>query len=233
MMFELMYDPKWFYGKDVLTDIVSLFILFFIGYFSLRSYNLKKNKNYLIFTASFWLMALSFFFKIITNFTLYHKTTHIKQIGMVTFTYTIFHHSELLFYFGFLLHRLLMLVGLYSLYCVYSRTKLNDYLLVIYLIIVSTLFTSSVYYLFHITSLTILILITYNYLDLHLKNNSKTSLLLFNSFILITISQILFIFVKLNSWFYIIAEILQTIGFVLLLVTFIKVLKNGKKKRKK
>jgi hypothetical protein len=233
-MIELIYSPKWFYGKDIIIDIVSIFVLSLIAYFSIRYYKINsKNKNYLFFASSFGAMALSFLFKIITNFTLYSKAVQTKQIGFVTFTYSAIQSSDLLFFIGFLVHRILMLIGLFILYSIYSKTKKANIILILYLILISMYFSRSAYYVFHLTALLLLVMVTLQYWNNYKKVNHDTNKWLFYSFSLITLSQVVFIFIGINTLFYVAAEVIQLLGYMALLITFIKVLKDGKEKRAK
>lgn len=233
-MIELIYSPRWFYGKDIIIDIVSIFVLFLIAFFSIKYYKInRKNRNYLIFAGSFGVIALSFIFKIITNFTLYYKVVQTRQIGFITLTYNTVQASDILFSVGFLIHRILMLIGLFMLYALYTKTRKTDVILMLYLIFISTYFSSSVYYVFHITALAFLVMITMQYWRNYRKLGHNTNKWLVWSFALITLSQLVFVFIRLHLLLYVAAEMIQLLGYICLLMTFIKVLKDGKKKRKK
>jgi hypothetical protein len=52
------------------------------------------------------------------------------------------------------------------------------------------------------------------------------------SFSVITLSQIFFMFVNFTKHFYVVGEVIQLIGYIILLVTFITVLKHGREKNK-
>lgn len=233
-MIELVYSPQWFYGKDIIIDIVSIFALSLIAIFSIRYYRMERdNRNYLFLACSFMLMAISFLFKIITNFTIYYMELETRHLGSVTITYPVLESSNLLFSIGFLIHRLLMLFGLFILYMIYLKPDRSTMLLVSYMILISTYFSSSSYFIFHLTALILLIIITAHYWRNYRRVRHSTNRWLFHSFSLITFSQVVFVFVKINSVLYVIAEIVQLMGYFGLLVTFMKVLRDGKKERKK
>ncbi len=231
-MIQLVYNPHWFYGKDIIIDIVSIFVLFLIAFFSIKFYKLnKRNKNYLFLALSFIFIGCSFIFKIITNFTIYYHVLETRRIGFMTFTYNAVNSSHILFFVGFLIYRLLMLFGLYMLYSIYLKQQKSNIFLISYLIIISTYFSSSTYYLFHITSLFFLVIITYRYLKNYKKNRDSTTKLLAYSFGMITLSQVVFVFVAINTFLYVIAELIQLASYISLLITFIMVLRHGKKKK--
>jgi hypothetical protein len=229
-MLRLIYSPQWFYGEDIAIDIVAIVVLSLIAFFALKFYKINKNKNYKYIAVSFILLAFSFLFKILTNFSIYFIDNHIKKIGFVTITYQTLQSTDTLFFIGFLAYRLLTLIGLYLLYAVYDEKKSKaSTFIIFYLIVISTYFSHGAYYIFHLTSLILLALITSQYARNYKQNKKETTRLLKNSFGLIAVSQILFIFVGLDNHLYVAAEAVQLIGYAALLITFVKVLTHGKK----
>ena len=86
-MVKLIYSPQWFYGKDVIIDIVSICVLLLIAFFSINYYRIKKNRNYLYFALSFIILASSFLIKILMNINIYYKIIETKQLGIITVIY--------------------------------------------------------------------------------------------------------------------------------------------------
>jgi hypothetical protein len=229
-MIEVVFTPQWFYGKDLIIDFISLLVLLFIAYFSFSYFRLNKQIKYCNLSLSFLLLALSFIFKIMMNFTIYYNVLETKKIGFITFSYNVLKSSDTLFFVGFLVYRLLTLIGLYMLYSLYKKQPKTNIFLIAYLLIISTYFTQSAYYVFHMTSLILLVMITYEMFRNYKKKKHNTTKWLTISFGIITLSQILFIYVKLNHNLYVIGEVIQLVGYVLLMITFLKVLYYGKKK---
>jgi hypothetical protein len=231
-MYQVIFSPEWFYGKDIIIDIFSIFVLSLIAFFSIRFYNLnKKNKNYFWFAVSFIILAFSFLFKILMNFTIYYNIIKTQKFGFITLTYSTIATSDLLSFIGFLFYMFLTLLGLFILYSLYKKeSSWQNYVLITYFLLIIIYFSASRYYVFHLTSLLLLFFITLNYNKNYQKNKNRTILLLTLSFFIITISQLVFIFITINPLLYVIAEIIQLIGYVLLSITFIKVVKNAKKK---
>jgi hypothetical protein len=231
-MFYLVYSPKWFYGKDIAIDIVSIIVLLLVAFFSLRYYSLKKNKNNLYLALSFGTLALSFIFKIMMNFSIYNMETETKQIGLLTLTYHVVESSGTLFFLGFLLFQILTLIGLYTLYSIYQKQSLSTNILIILLIIGLTYFSYTTYYVFHLVSALLLLLIIVQYLKNYIDRAHQSTLMMAISLGTITFSQLLFMLIGLNPQIYVAAEITQLLGYVGILTTFIMVLKSGGKKNK-
>lgn len=228
-MIQIAFNPTWFYGKDILIDIFSLLVLSIIAVYSIKYYKLNhKNKNYFWFSVSFFSLALSFFFKILTNFTIYYNVIKTQKFGPINLIYKTIETSNIFFSVGFLLYVFLTLLGFFILFETYQKNRSwQQALLTTFFIASVTYFTEYKYFVFHLAALAILSLITLNYFQ-KIKNNS---MLLPSSFLIILFSQLLFIFTNLNQSFYVLAEIIQLIGYILLLATFIGVFKNVKKKQ--
>jgi hypothetical protein len=136
----------------------------------------------------------------------------------------------MLFHIGFLIHRLLMLFGLYILYALYHKQNRSSLVLFSLLLVVNVFYVTNPYYLFHVISFMLLIFISYRYYMNYRENNHQGTRLLAASFGIITLSQVAFVFVEVNNIIYVVAEIIQLIAYMLLFITFVRVLKDGKKK---
>ena len=232
-MVNLLYSPRWFYGKDILIDVVSIIVLLLIGYCSFRFYRFNKpKKEHFLFSLSFFLLALAFVFKILTNFTLYTHVWKTLQFGLFNLTYQTIYYSDTLLIVGTLISRLLVLLGLYTLYLVYYKEQLKSAIFfMIYFILITTYFSNNAYYLFHFTNFLFLTFIIYKYVqNYHCTQDIPAKFILY-SFCLIALSQIGFMFVDLSSLWYVAAELIQLSAYLLLLISFMMVLRYGKKKK--
>jgi len=237
-MVELVFSPEWFYGKDIFIDIFSIVIPVLIGLFCISYYRLSKNKDYIYLTSSFMLIAAAFLFKILTNITIYYDVFFTRTIGLVTYTFKTVKSSDALIIIGILLFRLLMILGFYVLYVTADKQNKDNtikswinQIFIIYLLAITVLLSQYNYLVFHITSLLLSMMITYKFYLVYRKNKSNTTGLIAISFGVIALSQLIFSFVKVNIGSYVIGEIVQLIGYVTLLVSFILVRKHGKKKK--
>ncbi len=229
----IVYSPQWFCGKDILIDIVSIIVLLLIGYFARTYYKMdKKRKGHGLFSVAFLLLAMSFIFKIITNFTIYNQILETKTIGLMTLTYQTVQYSNVLFFIGTLFSRLLMLLGLYMLYSLYyQKQEKNTIFWIVYFILITTYFSDSAYYLFHLTAFFFLAFIISKLLNNCRKTHDKPACFILMSFATIALSQIIFMFVSTNPLFYVVAEFIQLLGYFILLVAFSLVLYYGTQKK--
>ena len=229
---KLVYSPQWFFGKDILIDIVSIFVLLLIAFFSIKYYNIKKNRNYIYLTLSFVILAASFLAKILINFNVYYKVIETQDLGVISAVYQGMKATHSIFITSFVIYWLSTLFGYYILYSIYQNQSLSNFLFGAYLISVSTYISYPDYRTFHLTLLVILSLITALHLKRYLNNKYLATKLLALSFGIITLSQIFFILIDWNINLYVTGELIQLVGYISLLFTFIMVLKYGRQANK-
>ena len=94
-------------------------------------------------------------------------------------------------------------------------------ILLAYLVSVIAFFSNAFIYVFYATSAVLLALITQHYLFNHLKRKTHATRLITISFAIILLSQLIFMMVFLNpTLFFIAAEVIQLLGYILLLYTY-------------
>ncbi|MGM5487443.1 MAG: hypothetical protein ACQESG_00685 [Nanobdellota archaeon] len=235
-MAHFVFSPEWFLGKDILVDFISLAALSLIAWVTFQFYRVNHKKEHKLMAVSFGLLAVSFLAKILTYAVIYYyQYLHLRDIDVVaTVADTTFHgirYSYIFFALGFSFFRLAHLAGLYFLYSVYQEKKsLSDTLIILFLFFMITYFSHNSYFAFHLTGLVLLLLMTWRYYQIYLRNQLVTTRNLMLSFLIIALSQAIFIF-QTNPAYYVAAELIQFLGYFTLLITFFTVLYNGKKKK--
>ena len=230
---ELFCGPDWFTGIDLIIDFFSLVVLAMISIYAFKVYNLYPKKT---FKAIGWAMSLiagSFLFKIITYSVFYLRDNFSLSYRVLSYSTHGFFCTEGSLVTLYFIYALIDIIGLFVFLMVYQKNKsLPVSILTIYLIVLSLIMSSNVYYLFHLTSFVILILISSTLLLKFKKNKSKQTQKLFFSFSIITMSHVFFLISSLTPIIYVLGELVLLIGYIGLLWTFESVLHNGKKTRK-
>lgn len=230
---KIVFTPDWFLGGDVLIEIFSFFVLVAFYLIAYRSYKLSKNKNIRNLGIGFLLIAVAEISTILTKAVLYYDTSFVQEIGHMIVTYHVVQSVDIFYYIGFFINKLLTLGGLYVIYRINGKkTDNGEILLGAYFIIVAALFSYSAYYLFHLTALLLLVLISSNYLEIYRKNKSRNTLILIVAFSILGLSRILFLMSKVNI-FYVSGQLLQLVSYLILLFLIIQIRKHGKKKKQK
>ena len=232
-MFSVDGLLDWFAVKDVFIDIFSMLVSAVVLFYAFRFHRLNKSqKKYSFIIMSFLFLTLSFIFKVISHIVLYMSSPGVKQVGIITLTYQSMESVEIGIFFGILLFRIAALLSLYFFYSTYSeKQSKSSMIIIIYLLLAVGYFSQQSYYFYHITAFIILLAICYYLFKVYKKNEYATTLLLTSSFAIIMLSRVLFIFLGVTALFYIMAEVVQLIGYLLLSMTFILVLNHGKKKK--
>nr|MBA4404750.1 hypothetical protein [Nanoarchaeum sp.] len=232
-MIPLKYSPGWFNFPSIFIDFFSFLVLFSISLMSLKYYNLSgRNKKYKYISFAFLLICASFFFKLITNLALYyHEFVRTSKPTIITSTLETIRSYNMFTDLTFTLFVFLNLMGLYFLYSIYQEKQAKSMMfLITYFVIISTYFSNLNYYVFHITSFLLLTIISILYFDRYAENGNPHTKVLGFAFSSIAISQILFMFVSLDNVFFILAEIVQLLGYLLLFLILRRVVNYGKKK---
>lgn len=228
---RFVFTPDWFLGKDLLIEGFSFIVLLIFAILAIRYFNLNKNRRFLYLGTGFAMIAVAQLATIFTKLVLYYDFGPSQQIGQaIVVTYQLVNSVDIFYYMGFFFHRLFVLLGLYVIYRLPRKNKsLGDILFAIYIIIISALLLESVYYLFHLTALVLLILIVRNYSILYNKNKFGNTLVLIVAFGLLALSQLIFILSPIEALF-VVANIVELISYVILLILIIRILKYGNKK---
>jgi len=230
-MVKLVLTPDWFLGFDVLIEVFSFIVLAIFCAWSIRNYQIdKEKKSFLYVGLGFGLIALAQIATIITKTILYYDFGIDQQIGNAIVASQIVNSVDIFYYIGFFFYRFLTLVGLYIIYRLHNtRTYLGDLLVFGYFILLSILASTEIYYMFHLTALALLLLITRNYYGVYKENHFTNTAILVTAFGILALSQLLFIFSQ--ETIQASANLVELISYTILLFLAIKLGKNGKKKK--
>lgn len=223
-----------FYGIDSLIEFLIIIVSAIISLYSHKIYKILKEQNYRFFSWAFLSIAISFIFKIFSNFTVYQRI----RIEGINFVYTVFsqpHYMPIVDFITFTLYKIFYLLGFLILFLILTKTEKKEKIfLFVYLSIVVILFSIYFNFVFHITLVLILLFLTRHFYENHKNHRTTNALLVFIAFLIILVSHLFFIFSEMHSLVYMIGEGLMLIGFSSLLINQIKIklfYKNGKKKQ--
>ncbi len=215
----IIYSHDWFNGIDSLFEIFTILVSLAIASVGYKAYRLTREKRHAYFSLAFALISLSFLSKIVAELLVrYELSQEIIQMA------NIYHigGGGFLAYMGFTFAGLLALLVL--------SLRLHDPKIVILLILFLGVFEYFSYtYLFAIfplISLFMLGIITSSYYKNYSEKQAFAPLLTWLSFFLFTASQLFFILATVDSKWYVVAHLIQLLGFCGLLYILIRVLKK-------
>lgn len=232
-MIQTNFGPGWFIFPSIIIDLIAFMVLLMISLYSFKYYKLNKNnKNYLYLAWSFLLICLSFGFKILTNLTIYYPILKSNIAGPVTTALVGVREYNIFSFLTFSAFVLFHLLGLFFLYTIYNKERHKSHIfLIVYFILLSTYLSYLNYYIFHLTSLFFLAILSLVYLKKYLNTGYNNTKILYYAFSILALSQIFFMFISINQYFFVFAEVIQLIGYLLLLLMLTKVINYGKKKK--
>ncbi len=220
-MLSIEFSPKWFNGVDCIFEGIGLVVTLLIAFYGLKLFKFSKDERYKYFSWSFLSMSVALLFKILTNFTFYQQVLERHTHGLYIITFNVVHSVTPFYVAGVTAYHILMLAGLAGLYHVMDkRSDLKQTLITLFMVIVIALFSAQSYFVFHLTSSVFIAAIAYNLYRNYTQNRSGKALFTIAAFSVLLLSQIAFIFVVLNSYTYVVAEVIQLAGFVLLLYNY-------------
>jgi len=226
---KILFTPDWFLESDVIIDGFSFLVLLAFFILSYKNYKASKNKNSLYLGLGFLLIAVAEFAMILTKIVLYYDTSFTQSIGQMIVTYHVVNSVDIFYYIGFFFNKFLTLWGLYIIYRIPQKKNIGgDAILAVYFILISALFGSTFYYVFHLTALVFLMMIISSYLEVYRKNKSENTKVLLVAFSLLALSQMIFVMSSLKVC-YAIAQIIQLVSYLILLFLMIRILRPMKR----
>src|SRR3990167_7916519 len=220
-MILLLNGPYWFRGIDALFGLIYILVTLLIAAMSYKAYKMTEEKKYVYFAAAFGLMSLSFIVYSLINLAL---TTHISNTLSNILTN---------FDYGFLLHMLFMFAALTLLLVVTLKIEQRKVvILLFFLMLLFTAFSYQYYLKFHIVSFLLLFFLGHQFYTNYLEKKNFNAKLVFVAFYLLACAQVFFLAIIFNQNFYVVADILQLLGFGVLFYMFMRVLQHGREKRK-
>jgi|TARA_Y100000310_G_scaffold102337_1_gene100522 hypothetical protein len=192
---------------------------------------MSNKKGIFYLGAGFLLIAIGELSTILTKLVLYYDTNVTQDIGRIVISSQVVQSVDVFYNVGFFFNRFLTLLGLYVIYKLPSTRRLSaELFLTMYLIFIVALLSHTLHYLYNLTALILLVLIIHNYYNIYKKDKLANTKILISAFVLLSLSQILFILSKLN-YFYVGAQSIQLVSYIILLGLIMKIIKNGKEKK--
>lgn len=219
-----VFSPHWFYGFDSIIEIIATITCILLIFYSYKCYKLTSENRYRYFSAAFLSLTVAFVSKVIGSVAIYEpviKQTILGKTVQITFkAMTVSRVNAIAFVF----YILFMILGFMILFLIVSRLSWKDkrvIAMLVYFVFVASWLGVVHYQLFYFTTFAMLCLIAYSYATNYRDIKSKNSLLVAIAFSILLISHFFFVFVIYSRTLYVMAEIIQLIGFLCLLLPFI------------
>lgn len=229
-MANFILSPAWFLGIDAGFETITMAVAVLIALTSFKFYKLSNMKKYYFFGAAFGLLAAAFATRVFTNLIIYYNFIEQNSFGIAQAVHKAIGPATNFFSTGLLSYRLLTLGALLLLYMLLARkakTSRSVKGLLIYFVLIASLFSTQVTLVFHLTAALFLFFISMLTLKNYYQRRAKNTKYTLAAFTLLMISQLIFIPGIYFPLAYVAAEVVQLAGFITMLFTFGKV-KNAK-----
>ena len=227
-----VFSPKWFYGFDSIIESIAIIVCILLVYYSYKCFKLTRENKYLYFSTAFLSLTFAFIAKIIGTLAIYKPTITRSALGSSinqTFTSLTPSYINAL---AFVVYIFFTLLGFMILFLIISKLRWNNQrviALLVYFVFLATWISVIHYQLFYVTSFVLLSLITYSYYNNYKEIKSEKARFVVIAFGMLLISQAFFVFVIYSRIIYVLAELIQLLGFVYLLIPFILIFKKNPK----
>jgi len=224
-----VFSPEWFYGFDSIIELIAVIISVLLVYYSYKCFKLTKENKYLYFSTAFLSLTFAFIAKIIGTLAIYKPEITRTALGSSihqTFTGLTPSYINALTFIPYIFFTLL---GFMILFLIISRLTWKNQrvvALLIYFLFLAIWISVIHYQLFYLTSFVLLLLITYSYYQNYKEIKSENARFVVIAFGILLVSQAFFVFVIYSRIIYVLAELIQLLGFVYLLIPFILIFKK-------
>lgn len=234
-LYSYVFSPKWFYGFDSVIELIAIIVCVLLVYYSYKCFKLTKENKYLYFSTAFSSLTFAFIAKIIGTLAIYRPIISRSSLGSsIHQAFRSLTPSDINA-ISFIIYAFFILLGFMILFLIISKlTWKNQKVIVLlaYFIFLATWISIVHYQLFYATSFILLMFITHSYYQNYIEIKSENSRFVLIAFVILLISQAFFAFVIYSRIIYVVAELIQLLGFVCLLIPFILIFKKKPKKQK-
>ena len=231
---QYVFSPKWFYGFDSVIELIAVIVSLLLIYYSYKCFKLTKENKYLYFSTAFLSLTFSFIAKIIGTLAIYRPTIRRTMLGRsIHKTFEGLTTSQINS-IAITVHIFLMLLGFMILFLIISRLTWKNQrvvVLLVYFVFLATWISFIHIQMLYLTSFVLLLLITYSYYLNYGEIKSRKAGFVVVAFGMLLVSQAFFVFAVYSGTIYVLAELLQLLGFVYLLIPFILIFKKKPKKQ--
>ena len=218
---NMYFSPEWFFGYDIILELIFMVIILTVSYYSLKIYKLSGQREAKLFSLAFFFIAASYFIQSVVIFSIISTLNQSISLALKVM------RVESINITGFFLQRFLFLLGLVTL--VYMILKIKDkklYFLLVLLTLIPLLFSPNMSYTFYLLSSIFLVYVTSHYLVNYIRHKQKKTLLVLAAFSFLLFGSIHFLISVNHSLFYVIGHFLEFIAYTLILINLILVIKK-------
>ncbi len=205
MVSVVINNPDWFLNIDIIFATISIIVSLLITFVSVKAWFVIKRLRYVAWSIAFLALGFSFVARIVANI----------------------YPDPLIFYIGYGLHIMSTIFAFLTFFIVANRIYNARIVILLYLMPFVLIFFSSSYFMsFYVTTSIITLMLALTYFVNFLQKKKISAFCVFFAFLMLFLAHLQFLLSSIFHVLYISANVTQLLGFVLFLITLIKVLKS-------
>ncbi len=230
-MLELVYGPSWFVFWGIFIDLLSALILSMVAFRMLKYSGIDKHRKsrWVRFASGFALISIGLYSRVAMIGAMASEGLMASEGGVYGLGFLNPTIKIIIFAIVALIAQFSLLYGLYIIYGFQRKHGLGEHTLIAFLLGMIIFFGTDSYYVFHLISLVLSLLVTSLYINLYKKKKHAVRKLIAYCFGLFSAASFLFILVSLNPILYVAAELIWLIGSLILAGGLFMVFQHGKK----
>jgi hypothetical protein len=206
-------SPSWFFGFDVILEVMFAVICLIVALFSFKIYKDTKFRSLKFFGFSFLLISLSYMIQSIFNFLIVSEFN--QDVCRIIRVHSI-HNFEAL---GIITHMFLMTLGLsILLYTTLKDKRLRTLWLLILISFAAVFFSKNNLYMFYLISTIYLAFISWHYILNHYLTKQNKTLLVAIAFLFLLFGNFHFLISVNHELFYAIGHILELFAYLFIML---------------
>ncbi len=208
-------SPSWFFGYDVMLELVFAFVSFLVAVYALKVFRITQQRKTRLFGLSFIFISIAYMLEAIINYLILIEL----KGGTVSVGDLVEIHS--LNIVGVYTHLLFMIIGLVILAYMTFNTEDTKVLLVMLTTSILVIFTGrNLFYDFYLLTVVYLFAIAWYYLSNYQRHKQRSTLAVALAFLLLFLGNVQFVFSITNNLFYALGHIIELAAYLLILLNF-------------
>ncbi len=217
-MVDVYQVPSWFYGYDLLLEVIFFLVTLFVAVYAFRLYRLAGEKQLQYLGIGFSCFSFAYLIQSLVNLRLFSRF-HVplsSDFGVV--------NIGVLNNFGIFVHILFFLAGLLTLY--YMALEVKDprqFTFSVVLILVLLLFTRYKLLVFYLISMVLFLILFSRYYVHHKKNGASQHMAV--AFFLLMLANLLFQFSIVYELGYALGHFLELFAYLVIFSNLVRVIR--------
>lgn len=214
-------SPTWFFGYDVILELVFAFVSFLVAFYAFKIYRITQQRKTRLFGLSFIFISIAYLLEAIINYFILLELRN----GAVSVGDLLEIHS--LNVVGVYSHLLFMIIGLVMLaYMTFNTEDVKVFLVMLTTSILVIFTGKELFNDFYLLTVVYLFVIAWYYLTNYRNNKRKSTLAVALAFFLLFLGNVQFVLSITNNVFYVLGHIIELIAYFLILLNFYLVRKK-------